>query len=434
MAEFKLSEMLGDVSKLDIGVQGREQIQYIGIDFLSGDPNNFYAISGVAELAANIELVGLQQPLRVRPDPVAANAGCFIISSGHRRFAALRLLVDEGKTQFATVPCIVEATEESEALRELKLIFANSDTRILSGADLTRQAERVEMLLYQLKEEGHEFPGRMRDHVAEACKVSASKLARLKVIRTKLLEPRFVEEWEAGDLKEQSAYALAQMPPIMQTTIAELLVGKPTPPGHKLEDIQKRGMENYLTSDATCPDGEGCTNGRRRLAHDLDPKGYSVCGAYGRSACCLKCDQRGSCSYRCPAAKEKVSVERAKTRAENKKTRDAEKRREDAIKAFWLGFGKRLAAACEGGKDILTAPFKELDATGEHSDTIMHRYDLGRVFSADYDGGKSSIDLETFSALCRQLNVSADYLLGLADDPLTQAIKGVSDRREGATP
>lgn len=423
MAEFKLAEVLGEVSKLDTGVKGREQIQYIGIDCLSGDPKNFYSISGVEELAANIELVGLQQPLRVRPDP--DTAGRYIISSGHRRFAALRLLVDEGKGQFAMVPCIVvvETVEESEALQELRLIYANSDTRIISGADLTRQAERVEMLLYQLKKEGHEFPGRMRDHVAEACKVSASKLARLKVIRTKLLEPRFIEEWEAGDLKEQSAYALAQMPPIMQTTIAELLTGKPTPPGRKLEDIQKRGMENYLTSDSTCPDVEGCTNGKRRLAHDLDPKNYSVCGAYGRSACCLDCNDRGGCRYLCPAAKEKVSVERAKTRAENKKTRDAENRRDDAIKAFWLGFGKRLAAACEGNKDILTAAFKDLDAAGEHSDTIVHRYDLGHVFSADYDGGKSSIDLDTFSALCRQLNVSADYLLGLADDPLTQAAK-----------
>ena len=416
MGEFKLAAVLGEVSNLDTGIEGREQIQYIDITRLHGDPKNFYTISGVEELAANIELVGLQQPLRVRPNPDLE--GGYIISSGHRRHMALWLLVGEGKTQFAMVPCIVETGTESDAMRELKLIYANSDTRAISGSDLAKQAERVEELLYQLKEEGQEFPGRMRDHVAEACKISASKLARLKVIRTKLLEPRFVKEWEDGDLKEQSAYALAQMPPIMQTAIAELLVGKPTPPGWKLEYIQKQGMDSYLTPDTACPDGEGCTNGKRRLAHDLDPKNYSVCGAYGRSACCLDCFDRGRCSYLCPAAKEKVSAERAKTRAENKKTRDAEKRRGDAIKAFWLGFGKRLAAACEGDKDILTAAFKELDATGEHSDTIMPRYDLARAFMADYDGEKSSIDLDTFSALCRQLNVSADYLLGLSDAPL----------------
>lgn len=423
MAEFKLAEMLGGVSKLDIGVKGREQIQYIGIDCLSGDPNNFYAISGVAELAANIELVGLQQPLRVRPDP--DNAGRYIIRSGHRRFAALRLLVDEGKTQFATIPCIVEAAEESEALRELKLIFANSDTRILSGADLTRQAERVEMLLYQLKEEGHEFPGRMRDHVAEACKVSASKLARLKVIRTKLLEPRFVEEWEAGDLKEQSAYALAQMPPIMQTTIAELLVGKPTPPGYKLEDIQKRGIENYLTADGKCPDGEGCTNGKRRLAHDLDPKSYNRCGAYGRTMCCIDCIERDGCSYLCPAAKEKVSAERAKKRAKNKEARKAEERKTAALKEFWRQVGKRVANVCENDKDVLHAAIHESEASELSGRVHSLKFVLDVcAFNPDYIQLNTDVDLAAFAALCRQLNVSADYLLGLADDPLTQAIKG----------
>lgn len=70
MAEFSLANVLGGVSKLDTGVSdGREQIKYIAIDHMHGDPKNFYAITGVEKLAANIELVGLQQPLRVRPDP-----------------------------------------------------------------------------------------------------------------------------------------------------------------------------------------------------------------------------------------------------------------------------------------------------------------------------------------------------------------------------
>ena len=427
MAEFSLANVLGGVSKLDTGVSdGREQIKYIAIDHMHGDPKNFYAITGVEELAANIELVGLQQPLRVRPDP--DHDGHYIIVSGHRRYAALKLLVDEGKNGFAMIPCIVEAAEDSAALQELKLIYANSDTRTISGADLTRQADRVEMLLYQLKDEGVEFPGRMRNRVAGACKVSASKLARLKVIRAKLLEPRFVREWEDNDLPEQSAYALAQMPPIMQTAVAELLVGKPTPAGRKLEDIQKRGMENYLTTDAICPDGEGCTNGKRRLAHDLDPKSYHVCGAYGRSACCLNCDERGRCTYRCPAAKEKASKERAKTIAENKKTRAIETRRADAITNFWRQLGKRLAVVCEGQKEFFAAALKEIDATGLHCETIQYRYDLGSIaFDPDWSRGKSSVDLDTFAALCRQLNVSADYLLGLSDDPLTEMTKEVTN-------
>ena len=47
----------------------REQIEYIDEAKLSGDGENFYSMEGIEALAQNIELVGLQQPLRVRPDP-----------------------------------------------------------------------------------------------------------------------------------------------------------------------------------------------------------------------------------------------------------------------------------------------------------------------------------------------------------------------------
>ncbi len=38
----------------------REQIEYIDIDRIDDDPRNFYELSGLDELAANIELLGLQ--------------------------------------------------------------------------------------------------------------------------------------------------------------------------------------------------------------------------------------------------------------------------------------------------------------------------------------------------------------------------------------
>ena len=84
------------------------------------------------------------------------------------------------------------------------MIFANSATRRLTDAELSRQAERIELLLYQLKEEGYEFPGRMRDQVAAACQVSAPKLARLKVIREHLISS-YMALFEKNQLPEQTA-------------------------------------------------------------------------------------------------------------------------------------------------------------------------------------------------------------------------------------
>ena len=62
MAEFNLADVLRDVSAQDLGQKDREQIQYIDIDLIDPDPKNFYELSDLDELAANIELVGLQQP------------------------------------------------------------------------------------------------------------------------------------------------------------------------------------------------------------------------------------------------------------------------------------------------------------------------------------------------------------------------------------
>ena len=97
----------------------------------------------------------------------------------------------------------MERDEASQELRELRLILANSSTRVLSPAEVSKQAQRVELLLYQLKEQGYEFPGRMRDQVAAACQVSAPKLARLKVIRERLI-PAYLEVFDRNKLPEQT--------------------------------------------------------------------------------------------------------------------------------------------------------------------------------------------------------------------------------------
>lgn len=90
----------------------REQIEYIDEAKLSGDGENFYSMEGIEALAQNIELVGLQQPLRVRPDP--DDEGGYIVVSGHRRLTAIRTIckVDEPE-RWRTVPCIVERGELS---------------------------------------------------------------------------------------------------------------------------------------------------------------------------------------------------------------------------------------------------------------------------------------------------------------------------------
>lgn len=215
--KFNLGEYLKteDVSRINTNA---EQIVLIDLDRIDPDSANFYSLEGIDELAGNIELIGLQQPLRVRPEGER-----YTVISGHRRRAACMLIRDGGSEQFANgVPCIVEYGDATPAMRELRLIYANSSTRVLSPAELSKQAERVQELLYELKKQGVEFPGRMREHVAAACQVSESKLARLAAIR-KNLRDSYRLLFDAQRLPEGLAYRISQETPEIQKDLFERL-------------------------------------------------------------------------------------------------------------------------------------------------------------------------------------------------------------------
>lgn len=269
----------------------REQIEYIDEAKLSGDGENFYSMEGIEALAQNIELVGLQQPLRVRPDP--DDEGGYIVVSGHRRLTAIRTICKADEPErWRTVPCIVERCELSPAMRELRLIYANSDTRRMSNADLSAQAERVEKLLYQLQEEGVEFPGRMRDHVAEVCQISKSKLARLKVIREGLSKSeQIAKAWEKGELPEAAALEIARMDDETQYRLLDWVI-----------DHCRTWSINNVREFSTCwtcckhkcPDTGGfCPNAARMYA---DRYRY---GEWRCAGCCRECLNRDTCSTAC---------------------------------------------------------------------------------------------------------------------------------------
>lgn len=152
---FDLADVLKGVPNLGTS---KKQLEYIKRELIDPDPNNFYSLTGIDELAANIQLCGLQQPILVRPiDGVR-----YMVVSGHRRRAAIELLAEDEPEKWEEISCLVERDEASPELQQLRLIYANANTRTMTGAELAEQAAQVEKLLYQLKEQGYEFPGKLR--------------------------------------------------------------------------------------------------------------------------------------------------------------------------------------------------------------------------------------------------------------------------------
>ena len=351
---FDLAEVLNDVSGLDtFSVENREQIEYISIDLIISDPANFYELSGIDALAENIELIGLQQPLRVRENP--DDESTVIIVSGHRRMAALRKLVDDGRDDLRDVPCIVDKSTASAAMQELRLIYANSDTRVMKSADISRQVERIEKLLYQLKEEGYEFPGRMRDHVAEVCKVSKTKIARLKMIREKLHE-NWQPAYQEGNLNESVAYALSQLPVEDQLTIWSSFTER----GKDFRHIREYSITTISARFKQIAEGAekstcagGCKNvGQKRMkAASVD----NYMGIYC-DRCCGRCPDLAKCKYSCYHCATHKAQLKADAKAQKQQEKIAEEERQrpliQQVENLWCRFGDARKAAGKTVKDV----------------------------------------------------------------------------------
>lgn len=342
MAKFDLTDFLGTIPVPNSGTEP-EQIVKLSMEMIHEDPRNFYTVDGVEALAANIQLCGLMDPLRVRPSA----DGYYTIVSGHRRFAALKLLAAEDP-RYEAVPCVVETGDASPAMTELRLIFANADTRRMTPADIGRQAQRVQELLYELKEQGVEFPGRMREHVAEACKVSKSKLSRLAAIKAHLAPDILQTYWtgEKTDLSEATSYELSRLPADVQRQVIDAWRGKDAPCNHLLS-ISVKSIVAAIAAleELKCHGAEPCHNQDRKIAHIIrtllaQPYNSVECGKH----CCGSCPRLASCRDVCANHLDNQRSLKAQRRADAQAAaaKQEEKERPDIelISAIWQRFGE----------------------------------------------------------------------------------------------
>lgn len=411
MAGFDLGAMLASVSDSDTG---REQIEYIPLADLESDPNNFYQLSHLDELADNIATCGLQQPLRVRPDP--AGGGKYIIVSGHRRRAAVEILAKENVEKWREVPCIVERDSVSPALQQLRLIYANANTRAMTSAEISQQAEQVEKLLYKLQEEGYNFPGRMRDHVAKAVQVSTSKLARLKVIRENLAEvwqPAFRED----KLRESTAYELAKMPEAWQRIFWG--ANKKDFRHFYAEDVKMKSAAFQRISEMECSKSHGLCENRANMIRKT-----AGAEAYNRpcTGCCLECVYLKTCGAACRYAYGKKQELKAQAKAEKQaEEEEKEKKNRPAIEYIQGVYSRIGQLRKEHGISVAQLYQAAKIFYGRSDEEKEKNLEAGKGISATdslpFHYGFNTSNAKALCAVADLLHCSVDYLLGRSSDP-----------------
>lgn len=172
------------------------------------EPDEFnekiYNVSGVEALADDIKLNGLLQFPLVRYMP----GGKYMIISGHRRVAAIRLLAKEDPEQWKMIPVILDP-DKDDTSAHIKLISANAVNRELSQGEIMKQTLKMYSLLTEQKKKEN-LPGRVRDMVAKKLNMSAGAVGEYMTIEQNLIS-YLKQYFLKGELSKAVAVELSKL-------------------------------------------------------------------------------------------------------------------------------------------------------------------------------------------------------------------------------
>lgn len=171
------------------------------------NPENFeiYTLGDMENLRDDIRQNGLRQPLEVIP--MEDETDCYMLISGHRRWAACGILSTLGDTRFDSLPCLIRESHGKLDDR-IALITANATARDLTDGERLAQYEALKDVLTKKKAAG-QLEGKVRDEVCRILGLSSGAAARLNVIAS--CENEVIKErLKAGEIGLMEAYRSAQ--------------------------------------------------------------------------------------------------------------------------------------------------------------------------------------------------------------------------------
>lgn len=361
----------------------------IPVDDIRDNPRNFYPTPDPQALRALMDSIranGLLEP----PTVVPAGDGTYRLISGHSRLAAIKALREtETPDQWATVLCRV-LPPMSEGQEQAAVIEANRQ-RVKSNALLADEAEKLTAAYIKRREAGEELPGRIRDHVAEALQVKATKIANLSAIKNGLKVPGIVERWKHNEIPEAAALLIARMDLDEQYRLLDWMIKKYRP--YSINEVRKFSTCYTMACRSCEHTGRMCENAERMYDHD-----YRY-GEWHGSNCCLNCLDRDVCPAACKYV-EKKPVEQPEPGPVVK--------RNPAVDDPRLAWQTMVPTFCQRVKEL-------------RIQTGMTRKEFARSID-EYPGTYSACEhgsmcgSEKIAKLALCFGVSTDYLYGLTDE------------------
>ena len=212
---FNILDIMNGLTRAEAGGNGEYQDILMDYREIVVTEHNRYSMDELQDMAAGIEMDGLQQPL-----VLGKVNGEFWLVSGHRRLGGIQLLIDEGKAGFEQIPCRYKNMTELEF--RIALLVGNTFNRKMTDYDLMMQAAEWKDVLTQARKEGAlvlEAGERVRDYVAAVMGEKVPKIRTLNTIHENATE-EIKEQFQKGNLGITAAYEAARADTDTQQEIA----------------------------------------------------------------------------------------------------------------------------------------------------------------------------------------------------------------------
>ena len=236
--------------------------------------HNKYSMDEIEELAAGIELAGgLHEPLIL-----GRINGEYWLASGHRRRAAIEMLVKGGADNFRVVNCRYKDMTETEF--RLHVLIGNAFNRHYTDYDKMMEAEEWKSALKEAQKEKLlilEHGERVRDYVARAMGTSAAVVGDYNRIN-KNAAPEIKEQFKEGNIGITAAAAASQLPEEEQKEIAARVEAGEDIKAQEIRDMvdakkagekEKRSITEQKTEQMSDTDTNEKEKGNARRLHAL---------------------------------------------------------------------------------------------------------------------------------------------------------------------
>lgn len=370
----------------------------ISIDDIRDNPRNFYPTpdpQALRALADSIQANGLLEPPTVVP---SGDGQTYRLISGHSRMAAIKALREtETPDQWATVLCRV-LPPMSEGQEQAAVIEANRQ-RVKSNALLADEAERLTEAYIKRREAGEQLPGRIRDYVAEALQVKATKVANLSAIKNGLKVPGIVERWKRNEIPEAAALEIARMDIEEQYRLLDWTIENESH-YYSIRDV-KMFHTIWTMFPHNCPESSGmCPN-----AGPMYDRFYTYGALNNCAGCCRSCNKRDTCKTVCQYFKPETQPEP-----------EPEVKRNPAVADPRLDYKVMVPTFCQRVKEL------RIQTGMTRKEFAQSINEFPGTYSACENNSMCGSEKIAKLALC--FGVSTDYLYGLTDDPTPSAQKG----------